>query len=301
MSELQTLMTGLAIGESPRWHEGRLWFCNWGEHEIIAVDPEGNSEVVTRDPAVSPHSIAWLPDGRQLIVPANPGCPERLLRREPDGSLVAHADLSGLPSGFNEIVVDGRGNIYVNGADFNFMAFLENVQRDSAQGLAPVPWLERPDFVPGYIALITPDGAPRVVADDIAFPNGMVVSPDNSTLIISESFAGRLTAFDIAADGSLANRRVWAAGLGPDGITMDAEGAIWVSTGEASCVRVREGGEVLQRIELEGSPFALMLGGPDRLTLFIMAAAWNPANPFGGERTGKVLMTPAPAPGVGWP
>jgi sugar lactone lactonase YvrE len=115
MPEPQTLLTGLVIGESPRWHEDRLWFCHWGAHEIVAVDGDGNSEVVTRDPQTSPHSIEWLPDGRQLKVPGNPERTGRLLRREPDGSLVPHADLSGLPSGLNEIVVDGRGNIYVNG------------------------------------------------------------------------------------------------------------------------------------------------------------------------------------------
>jgi hypothetical protein len=185
-----------------------------------------------------------------LIVPANPAYAGRLLRRESDGSLVDHADLSGLPSGFNEIVVDGRGNIYGNGADFDFMAFLENVQRDG-EDAQQVPWRERADFVPGFIALITPDGTVRQVADGIEFPNGMVVTPDNSTLIISESFAGRLTAFDIAADGSLSNRRVWADGLGPDGICLDAEGAVWTSSGGNDCVRVREGGEVLQRIELD--------------------------------------------------
>lgn len=296
----EVLLEGLVIGESPRWHEGRLWFCHWNEHEIVAVAPDGTSEVVLRDPEVSPHSIAWLPDGRLLIVPKHPDRVGRLLRREPDGSLVQHADLGGLPSGFNEIVVDGRGNVYVNGADFDFMAFLQRLQDEgeTAQGL---PLTERPDFVHGYIALITPDGAVRQVADGIAFPNGMVVSPDNRTLVISESFGGCLTAFDIAADGSLANRRVWADGLGPDGICMDADGAIWTSTGGPECVRVREGGEVLQRVDLDREPFACMLGGPDRTTLFVMAARWNQADPFGGPRTGQVLALPAPAPGAGWP
>jgi sugar lactone lactonase YvrE len=300
MPALRTLLTGLGIGESPRWHAGRLWFCNWGAAEIIAVDPDGHSEVIMADPDVSPHSIEWLPDGRMLIVPANPAYAGRLLRREPDGSLVDHADLSVLPSGFNEIVVDGRGNIYANGAAFNFMAFLENLQKEGEAAMQ-TPLYERPDFVPGFAALITPDGTVRQVADGIAFPNGMVVSPDNRTLIISESFKGCLTAFDIAADGSLSNRRVFADGLGPDGICMDAEGAVWVSTGGNACVRVAEGGEVLQRIELEKPPFALMLGGADRRTLYIMAAAWNPADPFGGPRTGEVLAVAAPAPGAGWP
>jgi sugar lactone lactonase YvrE len=144
-------------------------------------------------------------------------------------------------------------------------------------------------------------GTNQVVAGDIAFPNGMVVTPDNRTLIISESFTGTLTAFDIAEDGALSNRRVFADGLGPDGICMDAEGAVWTSQGQRDCVRVAEGGKILDRVELDRDPFACMLGGPDGRTLFIMAAVWNPENPFGGPRTGQVLTVDAPAPHVGWP
>jgi sugar lactone lactonase YvrE len=211
------------------------------------------------------------------------------MRREPDGSLVRHADLSNVADhGWNEIVVDGRGNIYVNGVGFRF---------------------GEEEFRPGIIALVTPDGSARQVADGIAFPNGMVVTPDNSTLIVSESFAGRLTAFDIAADGSLSNRRIWADGIGPDGICIDAERAIWAGSGANALVRVREGGEVLQRIELDRSPFACMLGGPDGKTLFIMAQEWrmqdsvadNIARLTTGPRTGQVLTAETPAPGVGWP
>ena len=302
MATLSTrvLLDGLGIGECPRWHDGRLWFCNWGTDQIVALDMEGRHEVVVEDPIVSPHSIDWLPDGRLLIVPGSQKCGERLLRREPDGSLVPHADLSGLPSGFNEITVDGRGNIYVNGADFDFLAFIDRAMKDMAAG-DQTPLHERPDFVPGYTAVITPDGEARVVAGDIAFPNGMVVSPDNRTLVISESFTGTLTAFDIKNDGGLGNRRVWAGGLGPDGICMDADGAIWTSRGELDCVRVAEGGHVLDRIELERSSFACMLGGPEGRTLFIMAAVWNPTEPFGGPWTGQVLIADAPAPHVGWP
>ena len=198
--QTKSLLSDLVIGESPRWHEGRLWFAHWGTGEIVAVDPEGRSAVVGQGPPGLGWSIDWLPDGRLLVTGAG------LMRQEPDGSMVAHADLSGLGvGGFNEIVVDGRGNVYVNGGvDFH-----------PDEGNAP-----------GIIALVTPDGSVRRVADGIAFPNGMAVTPDNSTLIVAESFAGRLTAFDIAADGSLSNRRAWAEGVGPDGICIDAEGAI---------------------------------------------------------------------------
>jgi sugar lactone lactonase YvrE len=280
--EPQTLMTGLAFGESPRWHEDRLWFSNWGAQEIIAVDLEGKSEVVLRMPSF-PFSIDWLPDGRLLIVS---GSDRPFLRREPDGSLVTHADTSGLsPRGWNEIVVDGRGNAYINAPGFDLMAGGE--------------------FAPGIVALVAPDASARQVADDIAFPNGMAVTPDNTTLIVADSYAKKLTAFAIAADGSLSNRRVWADlddGV-PDGICLDAEGAVWYAdVPNRRCVRVREGGEVVQTINLDRGCFACMLGGPDGKTLFMMAAEWNgPANMADAPRTGQVLTVEAPAPHAGWP
>jgi sugar lactone lactonase YvrE len=212
--------------------------------------------------------------------------------------MVRHADLSEVTEcGWNEIVVDGRGNIYLNSIQFGFLA-----------GEPPTS---------GIIALVTPDGAARQVAGELAFPNGMVITPDNSTLIVSESFAGRLTAFDIAADGGLSNRRVWAKGLGPDGICLDAEGAVWVGSADVrlhsgradaprgAVVRVREGGEVLQRIEHNDREiFACMLGGPERTTLFLLANEWRgiaQVNEAVAARTGQVLITTAPAPGAGWP
>ena len=280
------LLTRLVIGESPRWHEGRLWFANWGTGEIVAADLEGNAEVVANGPSGLGWSIDWLPNGRLLVTG------QGLMRREPDGSMVPHADLSGVGvSDFNEIVVDGRGNIYVNGGcDF-----------EPGEGNAP-----------GIIVLVTPDGSARRVADGIAFPNGMVVTPDNSTLIIAESFARRLTAFDIGDDGGLSNRRVWADGVGPDGICMDADGAIWTDVGQFGdnlVGRVREGGEVLERVQLDMPCFACMLGGEDGKTLFLLTAAWrmsdSPADNIArlteGPRTGQLLTLPAPAPGVGWP
>jgi sugar lactone lactonase YvrE len=286
MVEAQPLLSGLVIGESPRWHEGRLWFAHWGTGEIVAVDLEGRSEVVGEGPPGLGWSIDWLPDGRLLVTG------EGLTRRERDGSMVPHADLSGLGvEGFNEIVVDGRGNVYVNGGiDFH-----------PGEGKAP-----------GIIALVTPDGSVRQVADGIAFPNGMVVTPDNSTLVVGESFARRLTAFDIDDDGGLSNRRVWADGVGPDGITIDAEGAIWTDAGEfgdSVVGRVREGGEVVERVRLDMPCFACMLGGEDGRTLFMLCADWRMSEGFEdniarlttGPRTGQVLTAPAPAPRAGWP
>jgi sugar lactone lactonase YvrE len=291
VSAPRVLLDGLAYVESPRWHEGRLWFAHWGTGEIIAVDLQGGHEVVGHGPPGLGWSIDWLPDGRLLVTG------EALMRREPDGSMVPHADFSGVAAhGWNEIVVDGRGNIYVNGFDFDFLG-----------GQAPKP---------GIIALATPDGATCQVADGIAFPNGMVVTPDNRTLIISESFARRLTAFDIADDGGLSNRRVWAEGIGPDGICLDVEGAIWTHSADTRAhsgrpdapkgevVRVREGGEILERIPLDRAGFACALGGPDRRTLFMLAADWRGIENVQAaiaDRTGQVLTTDAPAAGAGWP
>jgi sugar lactone lactonase YvrE len=284
MSKLHTLLTGLAFGESPRWHAGRLWFSNWGVQEVMAVNLEGKSEVMVRVPTSIPFSIDWLPDGRLLVVSGREGL---VLRREPDGSLVTHADLSGLAEKghpWNEIVVDGRGNIYVNNQGFDFPGG---------------------EFAPGTIALLKTDGSARQVADGIAFPNGMAVTPDNSTLIIAESYAHRLTAFDIAADGGLSNRRVWADldDGAPDGICLDADAAVWYGdVPNQRCVRVREGGQVLQTINLDRGCFACMLGGADRRTLFMMAAEWRgPENMADGARTGQVLTVEAPARGIGWP
>ena len=271
MPQPRTLLTGLGFGESPRWRDGRLWFCNWGFGEVMTLDPDGSSEVMARIPTTIPFSIDWLPDGRLLVVS---GQEALLLRQEPDGSLVTHADLTGLDSVFNEIVVDGRGNAYVNG---------------------------------GTIALVTPGGSARQVADGLQFGNGMAVTPDNATLIVAESHGNRLTAFDIAADGSLSGRRVWAdLGRGvPDGICIDADGAVWYAdVPNKRCVRVREGGEVLQAIDLDRGGFACMLGGADDRTLFMVAAEWRgmeQAAEVMQEKTGQVLAAPAPAPAAGWP
>jgi len=285
--ETRALLHGLGMGESPRWHEGRLWFSSWGADEIVAVDLDGNSEVMGRGGGGAGWAVNWLPDGRMLVTGGE------LTRVEPDGSRVRHADLSHIsPYGFSEITIDGRGIVYVNSINFNFADFNEVLGSGQA---------------PGKIALVTPGGDAREVADGLAFPNGMVVTPDNATLIVAESFARRLTAFDIGADGSLSNRRVWADVTG-DGICLDAEGAVWttdVGPGDTGvCLRVREGGEVLDRIELDRPPYACMLGGEDGRTLFMVAQKW-----FGPDkmdeliraRTGQVLTARVSMPHAGWP
>jgi len=205
-----------------------------------------------------------------------------LLRRECDGSLATHANLAGLSRHpWNDIVADGRGNAYIGNAGFDFPGG---------------------EFAPGIVALVTPDGAARQVTDGVAFPNGMVVTPDNATLILAESYGKKLTAFDIARDGSLSNRRVWAALDGyPDGICLDAENAIWFGdVPNKRCVRVREGGEVLQTINIDRGCFACALGGADMKTLFVLAAKWRDStSSVDAARTGQVLTATALVPGIG--
>ncbi len=283
-NEPRVFISGLEFGEAPRWHDGRLWVADWGTQEIIAVDLSGNREIMMqlKFPSFQPICMDWQPDGRPLVVSSMQNV---LLRREADGSLQTFAKLSELPDlGWNEIVVDGRGNAYVNGGG---------------------------SFTPGepaalgVIVLVAPDGQSRQVADGILFPNGMAITPDNSTLIIAESQANKLTAFDIAADGSLSDRRVWA-DLGednPDGICLDEEGAVWYAdVPHKHCVRVREGGEILQVVTADRGCFACMLGGADRKTLFMVTREWQgmhrTAQP---TQSSQVLMMEAPAMGAGWP
>jgi sugar lactone lactonase YvrE len=263
---------GLLFGESPRWRDGALWVSDWGANEVLRFDAAGRREVIARV-ASFPMCIEHLPDGRLLIVDS---AGKQLLRREPNGTLAQHANfraLSELEAFGNDIVVDGRCAI----------------------------WGE---FRPGVVVLVTPDGAVRQVADDLAFPNGMAVTPDNRTLIIAESYACRLTAFDISSGGGLSGRRVWAeVDDHPDGVCLDVEGCAWYAdVGNKRCVRVREGGEVLETIALDRGAFACVLGGTDRRTLFIVCQDWRGAgNWTSGPRTGLVAAVEAPAAAAGWP
>ena len=267
--------------ESARWHDGRFWCSDWvaGEVLVMPVDgPEaGRPEVVTRSTSF-PFCFDWTADGT-LLVTGHSG----LERLGPAGELVPHVDLSDLsPFGWNEVAVHPAGNAYVNGINFDMRGEGMNFELGSHSGL---------------IALVTPAGAPRVVADAVAFPNGMAITPDGKTLLVAESFAGRVAAFDIVDDGSLANRRVWAEiEGGADGVSLDAEGALWCAA-QGGAVRLVEGGEVLQRIELDRPAFSVALGGRDGTTLFMVANEWNgPENIGKGPRNGAVYVTEVDVP-----
>jgi sugar lactone lactonase YvrE len=278
MSAPEVLMTGVVFGESPRWRDGRLWFSDWGANQVIALNSDGSHEVVASVPSF-PMCIDFLPDGRLLVVDS---AQRRLLRREPDGSLVQHAGLAGISEKpWNDIVVDDRGNAYVNCTGFDFPGG---------------------EFAPGMVVLATPDGSVRQVAGDLAFPNGMAITQDGTTLIVAESYANQLTAFGIGPDGSLDGRRVWAQTPGdhPDGICVDAEGAVWYAdVGNRHCVRVREGGEVLATAVMDRGAFACVLSRGADPRLFVVGQNYGgTASP---EPSGQVVAFPAPAPGAGRP
>ena len=278
MSEPEVLMEGIVFGESPRWHDGRVWFSDWGAHEVIALDPGGGHEVVV-SVASFPMCIDFLPDGRLLVVDS---ARRRMLRRESDGSLVQHADLSVVSDKpWNDIVADDWGNAYINSIGFDFPGG---------------------EFAPGLAVLVTPDGHVAQVAGDLAFPNGMAITPDGGTLIVAESYGNQLTAYDIGSGGGLGNRRVWAATPGdhPDGICLDAEGAIWYAdVGNQHCVRVREGGEVLATVDLDRGAFACALSRGQDPRLFVVGQFYG--GPESPQPSGQVVAFPAPAPGAGRP
>jgi sugar lactone lactonase YvrE len=278
--ERTTLLGGLGFAEGPRWHDGRLWFSDMGASAVMAVDLDGKSETIVQVSS-RPSGLGWLPDGRMLVVAMGE---RRLLRLERD-ELVEHADLSGLVSAdCNDMVVDGEGRAYVGNAGFDLR--------------------ERPvQPRPAEIVLVTPDGVASVVDNEIVFPNGSVVTPDGRTLIVAETFAQCLTAFDIESDGTLTNRRSFAdlPGRAPDGICLDDEGAVWVADANGSaCVRVLEGGTIADEVDTGRGCFACMLGGDDRRTLFLLTAEGYSGKAI-SSRTAAIEMVTVDVPGAGWP
>jgi sugar lactone lactonase YvrE len=280
MNELTPILDGLTFAEGPRWRNGRLWFSDFYAFEVIAVDLEGNRETIVTVPE-QPSGLGWTPDGKLLIVSMRD---QKLMRLE-DGALVEHADLSGYANYWcNDMVVDAQGGAYVGNFGFNRHAG------------------EEPRAT--TLVRVSPDGTASVAADGLWFPNGTVITPDGKTLIVGETRAKRLTAFTVAADGSLSDRRVFAEtdNMYPDGICLDAEGAVWVSDPQnKELVRFRDGGEVADRISLgDRGAYACILGGEDRRTLFVCTNTGSGPDIAKG-RTGKIEITRVDVPGVGLP
>jgi|TARA_B100001540_G_scaffold27438_4_gene23065 sugar lactone lactonase YvrE len=287
--KLQTLMDGLTFGEGPRWHEDKFYFSDFYSHKVYTLDLKGNHEVIVEVPN-QPSGLGWMPDGTMLIVSMK----DRKLLSFRDKVLEERADLSGL-AGFhcNDMVVDSKGNAYIGNFGFNTY--------------------EGEEVKSTNLILVRPGEEPCVAADNISFPNGTVITEDEKTLVVGETYAAKLTAFDINEDASLSNRRVWADLTQsiddgnvpvPDGMCLDAEGAIWVaSPSTADVIRVKEGGEILERIPVETNAYACMLGGKDRKTLFICTSNASGVDPDSAlrEKSGKIEIVEVEVPGVGRP
>ena len=261
MSTAEVIFEGLYFGEGPRWRDGRLWLSDFYAHAVLSIDPAGNirTELELDD---QPSGLGWLPDGRLLVV-AMQGM--KVLRLDGDG-LTEHADVSAFSRHLcNDMVVDGQGRAWVGNFGFDLDETVKRVGPEAMFENHPTTNLVRVD----------PDGSVHLAADDMHFPNGSVVTPDGRTLIVAETLALRLTAFDIATDGSLSNRRVWApVGVrAPDGICLDVDGNIWVANPMApECVLFAPGGEVLQTVETSQPCYACMLGGEEQRTLYTITA-----------------------------
>jgi sugar lactone lactonase YvrE len=285
MPELQTLLTGLDFGEGPRWHDGRLWFSDFYQHCVSAVTVDGEAageREIVLEIDDHPSGLGWLPDGRLLVVAMQA---RKVLRIESDGSVSEHGDLSDLATGrCNDMVVSAEGNAYVG--NFGFDVFVRGKRQYATLGL------------------VRPDGTVEGVAGDLDFPNGSVITPDGSTLIVGETIGRRYTAYDIRPDGGLDRRRVWAQfdDLGPDGCTLDAEGAIWFANAYGTdVVRVREGGEITDRVDVGQGTYACALGGDDGRTLFILSADSSDEAEVAGKGTGVIRTMRVDVPHAGLP
>ncbi len=280
--DTRTLVDGLRFPEGPRWREGRLWFSDIHDERVRSVDLDGHVETIVEVPG-QPSGLGWLPDGRMLVVSM---VDQRLLRLE-NGKLVEVADLSAHATFHcNDMLVDAQGRAYVGNFGWDIFAEGGGTPRDAD------------------LLLVEPDGRVRIAADGLTFPNGTVLTPDGRTLIIGETYAARLTAFDVADDGSLSNRRVWAQldGAVPDGICLDAEGAVWVASPiSGAALRIREGGEVAARVAVEHQTFACMLGGPERKHLFLCTARDADPTVCRAERSGRIEVVEVEVPGAGLP
>ena len=290
--ETRTLIDGVYFGEGPRWHDGRLWFSDFFAHAVKSVSPAADVRTEFTLDGDRPSGLGWLPDGDLLVVSMER---RQLLRRAPDGKLSKHADLSGIATWHcNDMVIDAKGRAYVGNFGFDLDAAI------GARGIQAV----LADHPTAKLALVQPDGTVSEAAADLHFPNGTVITPDGGTMIVGETLGACLTAFDVGADGALSNRRQWAA-LGPrlpDGICLDAEGAIWIANPIApECARIAEGGKVLEVIDTGMPCYACMLGGSDGRTLFMLTAPSSLPSQVAARPLGRIVVAEVDAPHAGLP
>lgn len=291
MPAARVLVDGIYFGEAPRWRNGRLWFSDFHAHAVKSVSLAGDlrTEFEIDD---RPSGLGWLPDGSMLVVSM---VKRQVLRRTADGAISVHADLNGIATFHcNDMVVDAAGRAYVGNFGFDLAAGL------AARGLDDLI----ADPPTARLARVDPDGSVSIAAEGMRFPNGSVITPDGRTLIVGETFGGALTAFDLAPDGTLSNRRLWAETWPrvPDGIALDAEGAIWIANPFApECVRIAEGGEVLDVIDTKLPCFACMLGGGDGRSLFMLTCPTFDETEAAAGPSGRLLVAEVPVGHAGRP
>ncbi|MEI8050722.1 MAG: SMP-30/gluconolactonase/LRE family protein [Actinomycetes bacterium] len=289
-----TVREGLAFGEAPRWHEGRLYYADFYRHGVFSMCEDGSDERLELSVPGQPSGIGWMPDGSMLVVSMTD---HRVLRVSPDGDVTTHADISEYCGYWaNDMVVAKDGTAYVGNFGFNLEAFL------TEHGIEGV--LTPPGPPTTNLVVINPTGSVIQVIPEMAFPNGSVITPDGKTLIVAETMTMRLTAFNVADDGTLSDRRIFAQlELVPaDGICLDAAGEIWVANALASeALRVSEGGMITGRVSTSQTCFACMLGGGDGMTLFAMTAPTSNESEVASRRDAKIETVSVDVPGVGLP
>jgi sugar lactone lactonase YvrE len=293
VAESRPYVDGLFFGECPRWHDERLWYVDFYTSTVCSADEAGNTRVEV-EVAGEPAGLGWLPDGRLLVVARKP---RTVLRLESDGTLALHGDLNPTATFYgNDMVVDGAGRAYVGNFGFDLHGVIEE---KGERGL-----MEPPGPPTTAVVRIDPDGSAEVAADGLSFPNGTVITPDGSVLIVAETLAGRLTAFDVDGGGGLSGRRVWASlpWCVPDGICLDADGRVWVANAIApECLLVAEGGEIVKRVGTTQTCFACMLGGSDRRTLYMMTAPTSTESVASTTRSGRIEQARVEVGGAGLP
>lgn len=286
--------TGLSFGEAPRWHDGRLWFSDFYRHGVFSLGDDGERLELTVE--TQPSGLGWRDDGTLLVVSMTD---QVLLAVGDDGIARRHADLSE-HCGYwaNDLVVAPDGTAYVSNFGFDLDSWIEEVLSPRPEGAS------RPVVPTTSLVVVAPDGSVLQCAGELRFPNGVALTEDLGTLIVAETLAGRLTAFDVATDGTLASPREFARlkGMSPDGICLDAQGQVWVANAMApQCLRVAEGGEVTATVATEKTSFACMLGGEDRTTLFVMTAPTSTAKVASLGRDGQIEVATVDVPGAGRP
>jgi len=298
MVDTTVLAEGLTFVEGPRWHDDRLWVSDFFTHRVLSVGLDGETRVEVDLGNEQPSGLGWLPDGRLLVSAMTQ---RKVLRREADGTLVTHADLGDIATFHcNDMIVDTQGRAYVGNFGFDLDSF---VAEYGVEGL-----IDTPGPITTSLALVHPDGSIQRIVNDLAFPNGMVITPDGSTLIVAQTLRSELTAFSIRDDGTVFGRRPWAelmtdsVMIAPDGIALDADGGVWVADALGSgVVRVIEGGEITHQLVTSQPAYACALGGPEQNQLIACTAPSATAAERAASREGKLEVVEVDFTGAGVP